>query len=64
MDTEGNMSYVLPYLAAGTYDLVVAEYDSDGVYVQTLGMVSGVTVESKKATSEPIDVASLEAVTQ
>ncbi len=63
-DTEGNMSYVLPYLAEGTYDLIIAEYDSDGLYVQTLGMVSGVTVESKKTTSELIDVSNLEAVTQ
>jgi hypothetical protein len=39
-DTNGDGeldSYILPFLAEGTYDLVVAQYESDGTYVTGSG---------------------------
>ncbi|RKX76844.1 MAG: DUF4382 domain-containing protein [Spirochaetes bacterium] len=52
-------SYALPYLAGGTYDLVVTEY-SGSDFVSTLGFVSDVAVESGKTTSQDIDTANLD----
>lgn len=42
-------AYTLAYLAAGTYDLIVAKYDGNGEYV-TYYMESAVVVESGKTT--------------
>lgn len=57
MDEDGN--YMLAFLAAGTYDLVVAGTDGD-VFGQVLGFISDVEVESKKKTTQNIDTSSLE----
>lgn len=43
MDDEGE--YTIPFLAAGTYDLVVAGYNGD-VFGEVLGFISDVVVES------------------
>jgi hypothetical protein len=52
--------YTIPYLAAGTYDLVVAGYDS-GDFGEVLGFVSDVEVESNHTTIQNIDTNVLEA---
>ena len=57
MDEDGN--YMLAFLAAGTYDLVVAGTDGD-VFGKVLGFVSDVEVESKRKTTQNIGTSSLE----
>jgi len=57
MDDEGD--YRVPFLAAGTYDLVVAGYDGE-VFGEVLGFISDVQVQSKKATIQNIDTGALE----
>lgn len=49
--------YKLWYLAAGTYDLVMAEYDGDGNFVEAAELSSGadVVVESEKNTVRDLD---------
>ncbi|RKX82970.1 MAG: hypothetical protein DRP57_08825, partial [Spirochaetes bacterium] len=61
---DGTLSYVLPFLAEGTYDLAVAQYDSSGVYQKTLGFVSNVSVESSEKTICQIDVNKLDSTVQ
>jgi len=61
---DGTLSYVLPFLAEGTYDLAVAQYDSSGVYQKTLGFVSNVSVESSEKTICQIDVGALDSTVQ
>jgi len=47
-----NTAYILPYLAAGTYDLVFACFDSDGVYIDaSVRTAEDVVVESGKTTT-------------
>jgi len=58
MDDEGD--YKVTFLAAGTYDLVVAGYNSE-VFGEVLGFISDVQVRSKKATIQNIDTGALEA---
>ncbi|MCK5182355.1 MAG: DUF4382 domain-containing protein [Dehalococcoidia bacterium] len=58
MSEDGD--YRVPFLAAGTYDLVVAGYNGD-VFGEVLGFVSDVVVESKKTTKQDIDTGALEA---
>ncbi len=55
VDTD---SYHLAFLAPMTYDLVVVS-SIDGEFQEILGMVEDVTVESRKTTSQPIDLSSL-----
>ena len=55
VDTD---SYHLAFLAPMTYDLVVVS-SIDGEFQEVLGMVEDVTVESRKTTSQPIDLSSL-----
>lgn len=50
--------YKLAFLAPMTYELVVAAY-VDGEFVEVLGIVENVLVESKKTTSQSIDISSL-----
>ncbi len=57
VDDEGG--FVLAFLAAGVYDLVVVEM-SEGEFEQVLGFVSNVEVESKTETTLNIDIATLE----
>jgi hypothetical protein len=52
--------YTIPYLAAGTYDLVVAGYNN-GDFGEVLGFVSDVKVESNHTTVQNIDTNVLEA---
>jgi hypothetical protein len=52
--------YTIPLLAAGTYDLAIAGFNSD-VFGEVLGFVSDVVVESKKTTKQDIDTDALEA---
>jgi hypothetical protein len=57
--------YGLYYLAAGTYDLVVAEYDaSTGDYLEAALIVEDVEVTSDSTTSQTIDASSLDADSQ
>lgn len=56
---DGSLSYVIPFLAEGKYDLAVAEYNSTGAYITTLGFVSNVLVSSDSKTTVPIDISSL-----
>ena len=58
MNEEGE--YLLAFLSAGTYDLVVAGVNGDE-FGEVLGFVSDVIVESKKKTVQNIDTSSLEA---
>lgn len=52
--------YKLWYLAAGTYDLVVAEYDgTTGDFIEAQELASDVEVESEKNSSQEIDAAPL-----
>jgi len=51
--------YTIPWLAAGTYDLAVAGYNSDA-FGEVLGFISDVEVESNKATKQDIDTDALE----
>jgi len=53
-------SYILAYLAYGTYDLVVAEYNGED-FVGVLGMVSDVVLNSNH-TAQDINDGNLEAV--
>jgi len=50
--------YRLSYLAPMTYDLIVVNY-KDGEFIEVLGIVQDVAVESRKTTSEPIDISDL-----
>jgi len=58
MCDEGD--YRVPFLAAGTYDLVVAGYDGAD-FGEVLGFVSDVVVESNHTTHQNIDTDTLEA---
>ncbi len=58
-ETTGDLMYKLSYLAAGVYDLAVAEYDSTGAYVATKGFVPDVKVESKTKTIENVDMGTI-----
>jgi len=58
MDDESD--YKVTFLAAGTYDLVVAGYNGE-VFGEVLGFISDVQVQSKKATIQNIDTGALEA---
>jgi hypothetical protein len=58
MSEEGD--YRVPFLAAGTYDLVVAGY-TGADFGEVLGFISNVVVESKKTTKQDIDTGALEA---
>lgn len=51
-------SYHIAFLAPGVYDLVVVA-NVDGEFSQVLGIVEGVVVESKKTTSQSIDIDTL-----
>ncbi len=56
-DETGALGYVLSFLAAGTYDLVVAEYDSTtGNYLGVVTTVEDVTVESGGTNTQAISV--------
>jgi len=57
-DDEGG--YRVAFLAAGTYDLVVAGYDGVA-FGEVLGFISDVQVESEQATTQNIDTDTLEA---
>lgn len=57
MCDEGD--YTIPLLAAGTYDLVVAGYNSE-VFGEVLGFISNVQVASKQTTKQDIDTGALE----
>ncbi len=46
---DGN--YTIPYLAAGTYDLVIAQYDTNGTYVGYTAPVGTVDVTSGETTT-------------
>lgn len=50
--------FILPFLAPGEYDVVVAEYDADGAYIDASATVvaSGETVSSDSTTSVSIDL--------
>jgi hypothetical protein len=50
--------YRLSYLAPMTYDLVVVNH-KNGEFVEVLGIVQDVAVESRKTTSQPIDISDL-----
>jgi hypothetical protein len=52
-------SYILAYLAPGTYDLVVVANNADGTFNSVLGFVPDVVVTSKSTTSANINTASL-----
>ncbi len=58
MGDESN--YRVSFLAAGTYDLVVAGYDGAD-FGEVLGFISDVQVESKQTTIQNIDTDALEA---
>jgi hypothetical protein len=53
-----NGHYTMPLVAAGTYHLAVAGYNSD-VFGEVLGFVSDVVVESRKTTKHDIDAGDL-----
>jgi hypothetical protein len=61
---SGKMSeeddYRVPFLAAGTYDLVVAGYNGAD-FEEVLGFISNVVVESNKTKKQDIDTGALEA---
>jgi hypothetical protein len=57
-DDEGG--YRVSFLAAGTYDLVVAGYDG-AAFGEVLGFISDVQVESEQTTTQNIDTDTLEA---
>jgi len=57
-DDEGG--YRVAFLAAGTYDLVVAGYDGAD-FGEVLGFISDVQVESEQTTTQNIDTDTLEA---
>jgi hypothetical protein len=54
--TDG--AYGLWFLAAGTYDVVVAEYDN-GTFVEAAELASDVAVEAATKTTQDIDASSL-----
>jgi hypothetical protein len=56
---QADNTYILPYLAAGTYDLVVVQKNSDGSFNSVLGFVPDVVVASKSSTTVNINTASL-----
>jgi len=58
MCEEGD--YRVPFLAAGTYDLVVAGYNGAD-FGEVLGFISDVQVESEQTTTQNINTAALEA---
>jgi len=53
VDTLG--VYHIAYLAAGKYDLVVTSFSETG-FGEVLGIIEDVTVESRKATKQDIDI--------
>jgi hypothetical protein len=55
---DENGEYHLAFLAPGAYDLVVAA-TIDGEFVEVLGMIENIIVESKKTANSPIDLAAL-----
>jgi len=55
--TNGN--YTLPWLASGTYDLVVVSYTVDGTYESILGYVNDVTVTAESVTVQDITLDTL-----
>jgi hypothetical protein len=56
IDADGP-DYKLAFLAAGTYDLVVAEYDAEtGDFISVLGTLDDVVVISEQTTAADIDV--------
>jgi len=57
MDDEGG--YRVSFLAAGTYDLVVAGYNG-ATFEEVLGFISDVQVESEQTTTQNIDTGALE----
>jgi len=52
--TDGN--YTLPWLASGTYDLVVVSYDVNGDYDTILGYIDNVNVTEESITVQDITV--------
>ena len=48
----------MPFLAAGTYDLVVAGYNGAD-FGEVLGFISDVQVESEQTTTQNIDTGAL-----
>ena len=52
--------YRLSYIAPMTYDLVVVN-SKDGEFIEVLGIVQDVVVESRKTTNHPIDIEELSA---
>lgn len=52
-------TFTLAFMAAGTYDLVIAS-TTEGVFTQVLGMIEGVEVSSKETTTVSIDVTTFE----
>jgi hypothetical protein len=56
---RSDSTYILPYLAAGTYDLVVVQNNPDGSFNSVLGFVPDVVVTSKASTTTNINTASL-----
>jgi len=51
--------YHIAYLAAGKYDLVVTSV-SEGTFIEVLGIVEDVVVESRKVTKQNIDISLFE----
>jgi hypothetical protein len=52
--------YTIPFLAAGTYDLIIAGYNGAD-FGEVLGFISDVVVESNQTTHQDIDTNALEA---
>ncbi len=59
VDDADGPDYVLPFLAAGEYDIVVAEYAADGTFQNAVVLETGVTVNSGETTSVDIDVSGI-----
>jgi hypothetical protein len=55
---DDNSSYHLVFLAPMTYDLIVTT-SFKGEFQEVLGIIEDVVVESKKTTSQPIDISAL-----
>lgn len=50
-----NGDYILPWLSAGVYDLVVASYDVNGDFEAVMGFVNNVTVDPDQTTTQGIN---------
>ncbi|MFW6250763.1 MAG: DUF4382 domain-containing protein [Alkalispirochaetaceae bacterium] len=60
VDDPDGADYVLPFLAAGEYEIVVAKYDEDGAFQSAEKLETDViTVTSGKTTSVDIDVSGI-----